>query len=44
VTAVAVAPLPVLPSDPQTAQLIAALDPAFLALLGWDWELRVLFF
>lgn len=33
-TALAVAPLPALPLDPQTAQLIAALDPAFLALLG----------
>ena len=40
----AVAPLPVPPPDPRTAQLTAALDPAFLSLLRWDWELRVLFF
>jgi integrase len=44
VTTVAAAPVAVPPSDPRTGQLIAVLDPAFLAVLGWDWELRVLFF
>jgi len=43
-TALAVVPQPALAPDLRTAQLIAALDPGFLALLGWDWELRVLFF
>ena len=30
--------------DPRTRQIVDALDPAFLRLVGWDWDLRVIFF
>ncbi|KOV18902.1 hypothetical protein ADK90_19500 [Streptomyces sp. XY413] len=37
-------PLPATPSDARTAELVGALDPAFLSLVGWDWDLGVFFY
>ncbi|WP_199839622.1 tyrosine-type recombinase/integrase [Streptomyces sp. XY431] len=40
-------PLPVPPldqPDTRTREVTDALNPSFLALVGWDWDLRVVFF
>ncbi|MGW2137651.1 tyrosine-type recombinase/integrase [Streptomyces sp. NPDC001773] len=30
--------------DPRTRQIVEALDPEFLRIVRWDWELRVIFY
>ncbi|WP_406388999.1 tyrosine-type recombinase/integrase [Streptomyces sp. NBC_00211] len=37
-------PLPAAPPDARTAELVGALDPTFLSLVGWDWDLGVFFY
>lgn len=37
-------PEPGAAEDPRTRQIVDALDPEFLRLVGWDWDLRVIFF
>jgi hypothetical protein len=44
VSAVAVAPQALPSSDSSAALLVAALDPAFLDLVSWDWDVGVLRF
>lgn len=35
---------PELPADPREVQLVDALEPSFLKLVGWDWSHRVVLF